>query len=187
MAIPYVTGPVDIWVAPGNEGAIFLGHAEHGPTISVRPRYSPVYVDLAGQTIPYDMVYDGEDAIVTATLTRWNQNVLDLIEAIANDTASGIDDPGDIGSLMLTEGKAYELWLHFPYAAKPAFADMLPGQRFPCAFLETDDSPALGTQAKKAHVVWHCLRYLDMSVTNEFGTGRFLLWDGNMSALGSID
>jgi hypothetical protein len=188
MAQLYCTGPVDLWIGFNFESPDFLGHSERGPSFQVRPQYSPVFVDLGGQNVPFDTVYDGEDAMVTVDLTRWNNGLLEIIQDKAGLTGPGSDAPGNIGTLMVTEGSAYQLYLHFPYAAKAAFSNQtngaLPaGYRFRAAFLETDDSPDLGTKAKKQHLVFHCLRTFDPSVVNAFGYGELQLFDFEMSGV----
>lgn len=199
MAQVYVTGPCDIWVGPnsssgGRSGgsAQFLGHSERGPAIQIRDSFSPVYVDLGGPKVPFDMIYDGEDAIVSCELTRFNENVYETIADIAALQAPGFNDPGEIGTLMLQEGSTYPLWIHFPYSAKvayqnPASGAMPAGYRFPAAYLQQDSLPALGTTARKMHLVWHCLRQFTVGFSNAEGYGKFTLYDFNMSALGPIN
>jgi hypothetical protein len=193
MAQLYTTGPVDLWVAPQGQGPFFLGHSEKGPSFQVRPQFSDVFVDLGGQNVPFDVVYQGEDALVTVDLARWNQNVLALIQDIATlgagGNAPGNDPSGAIGTLMLTEQKAYPLYLRFPYASKAAFSTgpsgaEPPGYRFLFAMLQEDGFPDLGTKARKQHLVWHCLRAFNPS---QGIVGQFTLMDFNMTSLGSIN
>jgi hypothetical protein len=61
------------------------------------------------------------------------------------------------------------------------------GYRFPAAFLQSDDLPELGTKARKISLVFHCLRTFDPTVTTVYGTGRFLLFDDDMTGLPAID
>ncbi len=185
MGQPYVTGAVSVWIGSA-AGPLFLGYSERGPNISIRPHYSNVFVDLSGMSVPFDKIYDGEEAIVSCDLTYFNQNVLLAIEDYAGTTSPGFNEPGEIGTLMLTEGIAYPLYLRFPYAAKPAFQNglngaMPAGYRFYRAMLETDDFPDLGTKARKIHLSWHCLPQLDATVSNDFGTGTFTLYDFDLS------
>jgi len=168
-----------------------LGWSEKGPSFQIRPRYSDVYVDLGGQNVPFDVMYQGEDALVSITLAKFNQTTLNIIQNKANPGGGppGTDPFGSIGTLMLTEQKAYNLFLRFPYASVKAFyygagnasGPMPPGYRFLQATFVTDDHPALGTKPKFPRVAWHCLRNFDPS------TGTFKLFDFDMSAIGSIN
>jgi hypothetical protein len=194
MAQQYVTGPCSIFVDTGSISGttppLFLGHSERGPRIQIRPQFSMTYVDLGGQKVPFDAVYDGEDAIVSADLTRWNEDVytaLAIKSGVSGNANRGLDEPGDIGTLMVYEGAATQLWLKFPYSAKASMITMPDGYRFVAAILQTDDLPELGTKARKISLVWHCMRRFDPEVTNETGQGSFTLFDHDMTGLPAID
>lgn len=194
MAQPYVTGPASIWVAPGLSAPLFLGHAERSPSIQVRPSHSPIFSDLSGQRVPLDYIYDGEEALISMDLTRFNEAVYRLIanRGTPGLGTRGLDIPGDIGTLLGTEGRAYPLWIRFPYSAKTAFSNatngaMPGGYRFPLAFLEGPDGlDGLGTTNRRLRLNFHAIRYLDVSVTNTFGAGSLLLYDHNMGAVSSL-
>lgn len=161
MAKPYVRGPGFLFANVGGGGsAVFLGTAERSPRIQVRPHFSPVYNDLAGQSVPLDMSFDGEDGFVIADLTRWNESGYAALASRPRFTgARGTSVPGDIGTLMITEGWAYGLYCLFPYQSKTAYADMPPGYHFPAAFLEgPDDLDNINTTGGKVRLIWHCLR-----------------------------
>ncbi len=188
MAQPFVTGAVPIFCGVGGSASpIFLGHSERYPRIEIRPSFSPVFVDVAGQKVPYDYVYDGEEAYVTADVTRFNEATYAIIadRAATNNTNGlailrGNNAPGEIGTLMVTEGIAYGLWLPFFYSTKAAMATMPPGYHFAAAFLEGPDTlDPLGTAPRKIHMVWHCVRKFDTTQSNSFGWGGFNLYDNN--------
>lgn len=196
MAQQFVTGPVDIFVNYGSLGGVvtpplYLGYSERGPRMQVRPQYSSTYVDVGGQKIPFDSCYDGQDAIVSADMSRWNEDVYAAIAiksgASGNNSPAGIDDPGDIGTLMMHEGAAITVWLRFTHAAKLAYSTMPAGYRFPIAMLQNDDHNELGTKPRKISLVFHCLREFDVTITNAYGAGRFTLFDHDMTGLPAID
>src|ERR1700677_759250 len=114
MSQLYCTGPVNVFVGGGPLGNItFLGWCEHAPNVQVRPSYDAVYVDLGGQKIPFDMVYNGSDGLVTGDMTKINWPVLDAIRAFPNPAPAatpGVDMSGAIGTLMITEGATYSLY-----------------------------------------------------------------------------
>jgi hypothetical protein len=185
MATPYCTGPALIYVRPpALSGPAFFGTTERTPRIQIRPAWSPVYNDLGGSKVPFDMMYEGEESLESGTFTRWNE----LIHAtLANRPSTlgsrGRNVAGDIGTYMIAEGMAYTLWMVFPYASKALFAanNMPPGYRFPFSWLEgPDDLDENGTNPRKIGLLWHSLRGFDPS------TGSFLLYDHDMSAVAGL-
>jgi hypothetical protein len=204
VAQPFCTGPVAIWAGVGIGGLLsgagltptFLGHSERPPRIQVRPRYSPVYVDLSGTQTPFDFMYEGQDAIISADLIRFNWPVFNLLANRAQTVATfpGIDDPGAIGTLAGTEAAgpsgatAFPLWMQFPYAAKAAFATgfLPPCYHFYQCILEGPDDITSGTVPHKVHCVWHAWPQFQVGTINAFGTGRFALFDYNAAAIAGL-
>lgn len=196
--IPYVTGPVHIYCGIGQsfpisgspvrgQGTVpvFLGTCETAPRIQYNPGWSPVMNDSSGDQKPYDYLYQGKDAKVFGDLTVWNWPVLEAIMNRPNSFAGGTTFDtelfGDIGTLMVTEGYAYNLWLEFPYGTlKPVFGSsggMPGGIRFIAAWLIGPDEIDPGTKANKVHIQFHCQRAYDPV------TGSFLLADRDVSTL----
>src|SRR5579859_623880 len=97
MATPFVTGPAHMFVGttrvtngvPQGAGVVFyLGTSEGSPDIDIKPVYEPVYNDLSGST-PFDLSYMGEEAYITADLTRWNEAVYAAIQARPRHSLAG--------------------------------------------------------------------------------------------------
>lgn len=190
MAQPYVTGPCSIFVGVGAGGSpVFLGHAERSPSIQIRPSFSPVFNDIAGQRVPYDYIYDGEEGMVSADVTRWNESVYTTIASRPlHSGADGLNAPGEIGSLMGLEGLAYPLWLLFPYASKPAMVagGMPAGYRFAKAFLEGPDGlDGLGTTNRRLRLNFKCMRDFQGEGAALF-PGTLYLYDHDMSAVSGL-
>lgn len=189
MAQLYSTGPVGIWVGTGASGAaVFLGHGEQAPRINTRTLWKPQNCDLTGD-VPIDKAMTGEMATVSVTLIRYNEPVLAIIQDRAGLIGRGVMFPGDIGTLMMTEGLNYQLWLQFPYSVKAAYTATMPaGYRFPGSFMESPDDLQVGTTtAKKISITFTCLPVLDMTVSNAFGTGSLTLYDHDMTALTAVN
>lgn len=163
-AQPWVRGPAAIFAGVGSGGApLFLGHCERTPKIQIRPHYSPVFNDLAGQSIPFDWSFDGEEGYVVCDFTRWDQAVWAACQARPRTSAAGsvpgISQPGDIGTLMIAENFATTLWVLFPYTLKPAFALQPAGYKFFATWLQgPDDLDQNNTTAAKIRAVWYCAR-----------------------------
>ncbi len=193
MATLYTTGPAYLYIASvAGQNAQFLGTAEYAPRIEIRPGWEPVFNDLGGSKVPFDMSYQGEEGFTFAEINRYNEVVLARLQA-RPQTANylgvatpprGLNYPVDIGTLMLTEGLTVTLYVVFPFAGKAAFRShqMPPGYRFPGTYLVgPDDLSNLGTKPRKVGLIFHHLRLFDRQ------TGRFLLYDNTIPQLPAID
>lgn len=164
----------------------YLGTCEKAPKIVHRPAWKPVFNDIGGTEVPFDVSYQGEEAFTFADLTRWNEPVFSALQARPNfpGDVRGLNIPGDIGTLMLTEGRAYQLFIFFPYVAKPAYASggMPAGYRFVATFLEgPDELSELGTSPRKINLIFHHIRGWDPK------TQRFVCYDHAVGAMPAIN
>lgn len=146
---------------------VFLGTAERGPRIVFSPRTTPVYCDEFGQHVPFDLLYESEDAFLFAELTRYNEPVLAAVQDRQFKSGDfsidrGIDRAEGVGTLMKTEGRGcYPVWFSFSYSRKPVFAaaGMPPSYCFPaCVAVGPDEFDPLGSRARKVRLMWHALR-----------------------------
>ena len=165
---------------------VFLGVCEVSPDITFYPAYVPYHRESAGRTHPAERIWDGEEASVTAELTRYNEFVYALV---ASHAANGIlavpgwprgqDADGGVGTLVGTEGHGLPLWVVLPYAAKPQFAaaGMPPCYRFYCAALDGHHAGPLSTSPRKLMLSWTCQR-LESPLT-----GAYLLYDHSVQGL----
>jgi hypothetical protein len=191
----YASGPVDMWCGVGaGRSPLFLGHGEKAPRIQVYRHYKQIFSDPGGE-VPFEKGYSGEWGIVSVVLDRYNESTLRIIQDVATvntgtPPSRGFSLPGEVGSLMLTEGLTYTLFLRFPFAAKPAYSNpasgaMPAGYRFVAAHLGSpDDLFDLGPpNARKVGLIFECMRAFDPTVTNAYGGGSLLLYDENVSSL----
>ena len=87
----YSTGPCFIYVrfnigtAPGN--ILYLGTAQKYPIINNRPYYDHVFADTWGHSAPADSIYDGQDAIVSCAITRFEEDTVDELRKYAPSVA----------------------------------------------------------------------------------------------------
>lgn len=187
MAHPYVRGPIHIFVGTGISATpTYLGTGERAPRQSIRREFSPLFNDIGGVSIPFDLSFQGIEAFVTVALTRWNESVLNQIQDVVGN-AGGQVDPGTIldgetGTLMMTENVGQPLWLQYSYgpgqlAPHAAMADMPPGTRYLCAFLQGPDELEGGTDPARVMLTWHCLRKYDPS------TRKMRLFDRTLAGL----
>lgn len=218
MAQLWHTGPVDIYVqfvASTSSTSIqfgpilFLGHSEREPHIDIRPVWRDVYCDLMGGA-PIDRLYANETALVSVTLNRFNNAVFMQMMArpacpgspwaAASLRQAGLNyrtgAVGRVGTLAVTEGASFILYLRFPFAAKTAYgasganwtggAAMVPGYRFFAATLDPDHQVVGANSEKKHRLTWTCL-----PVTYPFPTipavGDIAIYDHDMSGLPAMD
>lgn len=146
--------------------ALFLGTAEEYPTVDIIPHYRPINTDAAGgrHGAPEDEAWVGEEAIIQATLTYWNESVFAACAARPLGGAGrGFAYQKQMGTLMLREGAAYTVWVYFPYWSKqfqplPNLAGpqkMPAGYRFPrCYLIAPERLSVLGSRPRKISLLW---------------------------------
>jgi hypothetical protein len=185
MATPFVSGPVHMFaLIPGQSGMLYIGTGERAPKIRLLPEWDAVMNDLGGTKLPFDYLYEGEEALVGVTLTRWNQPVLDILRTRTNRAAPpGFTLPTDLGALMVAEGLTFNLYLFFPFATKAAMAagGMPAGYHFHYAFLQGPDDLERGTGPNKDQTMFHCVRGFDIT------TGRMTLYDFSVGAMPALN
>lgn len=177
----YCTGPAHVWlqISPGGAPS-YLGTCEESPDIEIRPEFEPVRNDIGGVKVPFDMSYQGEDALIVLDLNRWDEDVLRACQALPGTSAGGNtrgqSGPLDVGTLMLTESKTIPVYIVFPFNSKPAMARMPQGYRFFAAYnLGPHRNRPLGTRPRKVLTAFHAIRSFDPA------HGTFLLYDEDVS------
>ena|ERR1051326_8431687 len=183
----WTTGPAHLYIGPTNPSspltasALYLGTAEVAPQIEILAKYAPVFNDLAGSQVPFDTIFEGEMGHTFVELNRFNEATLAIAQNRPNHFTSGTRGSnvgGDVGTLMLTEGKAFSVYVVFPYASKPAYAGMPAGYRFPFSVLLSPDRfTKLGTRERKVALIFEHLRGFYPA------TGVFGLYDNVVAGL----
>lgn len=181
MAQPYVSGPVDIFVAPVSGNVLHLGTAEDAPDMDGDAQWEPVYNDIGGRK-PIDYSWQREEATISMVLTRFNWTTVDLCmrrPIHSGNTFEKANNAADVGTLMIHEGFAYPLYLRFPYQSKAAYGTMPPGRRYLKAWLWGPEKIKPGTKAKKIHMIFKAISYLTQD-------GKWELYDKNLTDLSSF-
>lgn len=184
MASHFSKGAAHAFIGFGTT-VLYLGTAQRPPKHRIRRGFVPVYNDISGTQVPFDLLYSSQEAFTIFDLNRFNRSVLNRIQSMPNTLgASGINTAADIGTLMLTEGFAFTLIIAYPFATShPAMAAAgLPrGIVFPGTVLEGPDDIDDGTTAEKINLIFHSI---PMYVPS---TGAFVLAHANVPALPAIN
>lgn len=166
-----VTGPCLIYVGLGASAQpLFLGTAQRCPRFSIQPYWIPLRRDDYGSQVPWDLLYDSEEAWIYAELNYFSERVLEAVQDRLYVAGSplplrGFHTEDAVGTLARGEGKTYSLVLSFPYARK--LINVLGGMPanfvFPaCASWGPDDHDVLGThQPRSVRLLWRALRQHD--------------------------
>jgi hypothetical protein len=199
-AQPYITGPADVFVgltptgsAPVSGGGSvvslpcqFLGNAEQSPDISIRPEFEDLHVTISGTRIPLDRSFQGESAVVSVAMPRYDEAVY---AAIADRVRCGLPRGSypatALGTLMIFEAAATQLWIRFRYGhgntAKGAMTagGMPAGYHFFGAILQgPDELKQLNTKNRLTVLTWQCLPVLVGA--------NWKCYDHDMSAVGAV-
>ena len=194
MATLYTAGPTHVYVglqncSPGQ--ALYLGTCEEAPVIEVTPEYRPVRNDIGGET-PFDLSFQGESAVTQGDFNRLNRSAYNGLAArprsLQAGSTPGLNAPGDVGSLVLTEGDGISLFLLFAFGAngaspKPAYIanGLPPGYRFPVSVLFGPDRITTGTRPQKYSLLFRSIRLWSPL------TQSFLLYDFGVAGLPGIN
>lgn len=193
MAQPYSHGAVHLWVSIRFSNPFYLGTCERAPRVSRTRKHRDLLNDLGGDEA-FDAAYMGSGAFVTAKLTRWNERTLLMIENSAFPNTlldvGGTDTIGEIGTLMVTEGQALQLWVQYSYAQgqlapkaaynNPISGAMRAGYHFLNAFLDSPDDHDGGTDPATEAIVFRCMRGYNPT------TGTLTLYDRDMSGINAL-
>ncbi len=155
--------------------AVYFGSCEGDPVITKNPLYKPVYADESCEA-PFDMVFHGEWAVVTATFNRWNNEVYYRLARRPSMTLLASDGPSpnfdvevnvgqwsryEAGALVVNNfqtGFSIPLYIIYPYADgdSQSVQGMVPGYMMPFAFLIGPDDERPGSQPHRLTLSWYC-------------------------------
>lgn len=112
--------------------------------------------DLSGTQVPFDTQFMAQDALIHADLTKFNENVMQLVQTAISGGTLGAGSTTAIGSLMVAESNAYRLLLYPPYLAKTFETDM-PAYNFLEAYLVDSNDIEISSGVKKVRCVWRAI------------------------------
>lgn len=165
MSQVYVPGPAYIWIGAaaavdgGDVTFHFLGQTVGDLSMSLMADFEDVHIDQAGPRIPYDVQFLGIEAFMGGTLIKYNESVWQLLAARIAGGTFGAHGSTDIGTLLRTERRYFEVYVSAPYAAKAAFSTQPVGFRFLCCYLHGGADASISVQAKRQRFQIRCLPY----------------------------
>ena len=149
MTQPYCSGPVNV-----SFGADAIGYGERGPRIRWINHFHPIMGDQAGPSVPLDVLFASQEAFVTVRLSSYDYDKVQSMRHHPTEVFGEIA-VGDIGTLMITEGKAKSLTLEFPYGGRMG-GGMIGGIIFSAAMPESVEE-STGTEGQFFDCSWHCI------------------------------
>ena len=186
----WTTGPALIYcgVNSGQTGSSsgsvvsgqYLGTSERAPKIRIYHTYKEIFNDLGGRKVPFDKQWQGDYAVITAVLNRFDYSVYeDCAEVIAGNSTPGNQEVNILGSIMGQEGLYQQVYVKFPYQSVTQFSGQPAGYRFPAATFEGPDDFVIGVEDTKIAVMWVAIRAYNPAA------GTAILYDNNVSGLPS--
>ena len=141
----------------------YLGTCQEAPKIRTNTSWAPIVNELWGNQEPYDVTYQGSYCDIYGALTKWDWNVYTRCQCRPNSLGGlwGQDDLLSVGTMMVTEGFAYPIWLYFPYYQnKLIFINngAPPVYRFWAGFLVGPEEENLGTKPNSINIQFRCMR-----------------------------
>jgi hypothetical protein len=137
-------------------GPLFLGWAEYHPVNEEEQHWAKVFSDTGGPATPTDKEYQGAEEIVAIDLQEYNDDVLDLLEAMPRPDVNfpGTTTRLDRGALLIANGLYFELWQQYSFFGTiNAQPDLGPGWFFPCCNPAGIYRPKQGTKTRMSRVM----------------------------------
>jgi hypothetical protein len=195
----FVSGPCSLWIAGFNEQPRGLGFCEQAPEIHIDEMLENVACDVTGKA-PLDKVVAGESGRISGTLVQLNWPSVRSIQNRASSRIGSVPGgytPGQLGTLVQTEGAAFTLWVLFMSAGKAVFQNattgpfaggpMPKGYRFPVCTLAPETIVPSSTKATKLQIAIDAMQQWDPTAyVQGVGYGKLTLYDNDMSAVASL-
>ena len=126
MSDVFCTGPALIYVGVGaSKAPVFFGTTEDSPKQLINREWVPLRNALAGPSMPADMTFQGETAIIRGDFTKWTESVFAAMQTPPGSAVRGHMPFGSLGTFMKSEGFSYPLIIRYPYrGVRPAMARM---------------------------------------------------------------
>lgn len=168
-AFLHTPGPKELWLkfrsnpASGTSGTDWqlLGTCVTAPAIKTEPKFIDVFNDYGGRSVPFQLVWDGQQSRVAATLNLIDlavcRNVRDQAERVGTLARVGRETRLDRGSLVLGVSD-FEMAIRNVFFGTPnALPGMPPGKYFYSVVLEAYEEHTEGTRVEEVSMLFRCL------------------------------
>jgi hypothetical protein len=139
--------------------AIYIGTGMEAPDVETVYAYAPIMNDITGPTKQFDKIKGPKDAYISISFTRWNQPVIEGLEGTFPGMFGGAMFPGEVGTMMMTEGAAFGLVLRYgntDFHGALAGVGQRFGRRYFAATIEGRQRDKGGTGQNSCTVLFHC-------------------------------
>lgn len=151
-------GPTYLQVGTGAAGVLeHLGWTERGIRGTFDGGFEDVMTDVSGTRVPFDILYQGEQAFITADLNLYDELILNKVNPRRLGDTEGVVATTAVGSLLRLEGFMFRLLIFCPYSAKAAFANMRPAYNFLKAHLDAAREIELSSRVKIVRCIFRAI------------------------------
>jgi hypothetical protein len=186
-AFIFTPGPIDLFCRfrPSAGGSIvdasYLGTCVVAPEPEHEQFKIPVMNDLGGRSVPFQLVQDGENASLIATINRFDLNVARLLEAQSSGffNVKGIGQESPIARGTLVIGVSdFEFILRNRYVGQPVAGGPVPaGRRYLSANCRKIKFSTAGTRVQEIAFA------LDFQNVYNVNTGSFSLYTEDLTGI----
>jgi hypothetical protein len=190
QAFVFTPGPQDLFCrfrpSPGGQfgSPVYLGTCVVAPEPEEEQFKIPVMNDLGGRSVPFQLVQDGENASLTATLNRFDLDVSRLLRAQSSGlfSVNGIGNETGIARGTLVIGVSdFEFIIKNRYFNQPVAGGPVPaGRRYLSANCRKYKESAAGARVNEIAFA------LDFQNVYNVSTGAFSLYTEDLSGLNLI-
>lgn len=158
------SGPIHIY-ARFRSGPIaqYLGTCVEAPEPDHTYYHIPIMNDLGGRSVPFQIIQDGEDAVVSMVMNRFDINVCRGIRALPSAAGGGV--VGNLGSetgfargTLVIGSSDFELVIVNKYAGTPASGNSFLnlGRRYASSMLERYKESTKGSRVLEVAMLVKC-------------------------------
>lgn len=164
----HVPGPKEIYVkfadsVIGHSGGTdwqFVGTCVQAPDLSTQPYFIDVFNDYGGRRTPYQLIWDGSESRVMATVNRMDlavcRNIRDQAERVGTLGRVGRETNLDRGTLVIGKSDFQMIVRNTYFGTVNATIGMPPGRYFFSVVLEGYEEHTTGTRVEEVSMLFRC-------------------------------
>jgi hypothetical protein len=138
----------------------FVGTCVTAPDLSTQPKFIDVFNDYGGRSVPYQLIWDGSESRVAATVNRVDlavcRNIRDHAEQQGTLARVGRETNLDRGSLVIGYSDFQMIIKNTYFGTGHATAGMTPGRYYFSTVLEAYEEHTTGTRVEEVSMLFRC-------------------------------